>query len=278
MNARRMAIGLLALAALVFVSATASAGDTVRLSLPGDASAPTLDLKATPDDLASDTLQVGRGYHGGGYHGGYHGGYRGGYHGGYRGYYGGYRGYYGGYRAHASQLPYYGGYRGYGFRGGYYGGYRGYYGGGFRYYGGYWPRYGVGFYGAYSPSYSYYPSYSGYSYSSGAYCSPIVESSTLIIQPRTTVLRPATPSYDLPAPSLMPQADEQPQLVPSQPGTYPYDGGPNNRIPMPPAEESSTSYPRLSKPALVEDLVVKLPGKSSSGKRTYPAYGETPSR
>jgi len=276
MNARQMAIGLLALAVLVFVAGSASAGDTVRLSLPGDASAPTLNLKATAEDLAADTLEAA---YRGGYHGGYHGGYRGGYVA-HRGY--GFRGgYYGGYRAHASQLPYYRGYRGYygGYRG-YYGGYRGYYGGGFRYYGGYWPRYGAAYYGSYSPSYYYYnPGYSGYSYSSGGYCSPIVESSTVVVQPRTTVLRPAAPSYDLPAPTLMPQADELPRIVPSQPGTFPYDGGPNNQIPMPPADESSTSYPRLSKPALVEDLVVKLPGKSSSsGKWTYPAYGETPSR
>ena len=75
----------------------------------------------------------------------------------------------------------------------------------------------------------------------------------------------------------MPQADEQPQPLPGQPGTFDYDGGPQRQIPMPPAEESAVAHPNQDKPAVVEDLVVKLPGKSS-GKWTYPAYGEKPSR
>ena len=54
MYSRHLALGLSALASLAFVAGTASAGDNVRLSLPGGASAPTLDLKATPDDLAAD--------------------------------------------------------------------------------------------------------------------------------------------------------------------------------------------------------------------------------
>jgi hypothetical protein len=238
MHARRMAIGLLALAALAFVAGTATAGDTIRLSLPSGESAPTLNLKATPDDLAADNVatRFGRGF-GGGYRGGY-GGYRG-YRGGY-GYGGGYRGYYGG-------------------------GYRGYYGP--RFYGSYYRPYYSSYY--YSTPY-YYPSYSGY-----GYYSPIGLSSTAVISAQTTVLRPAAANYDRPLP--MPQADNEPQLSPSQSGTYPYDGGPQRQIPMPPAGESSVGYPGLSKPALVEDLVVKLPGKSS-GKWTYPAYGETPSR
>ena len=262
MYTRRFAIGLLGLAALAFSAGTATAGDTVRLSLPGGDSAPTVNLKANADDLAADTVAT---HYGRGGYGGYRGGY-GGYRGGYGGY-GGYRAGYGGYRA---------GYGGYG------GGYRGYYGGGYRgYYGGYQPSYsGYTYYAPsyYTPSYytpSYYPTYSGYAYpSSGCYL-PIAASATLVVQPRTTVLRPAT--YDLPAPIPMPQADEQPQLSPGQPGTYPYDGGPQRQIPMPGAEETAVGYPRLSKPAVVEDLVVKLPGKSS-GKWTYPAYGETPSR
>ncbi len=239
MRARRMAIGLLALAALGFVASSAHAGDTVRLSLSGDTSAQTLNLKATADDLAADTVAAHGGYRGG------YGGYRGGY-GGYRGGYGGYRGGYGGYR---------GGY------GGYYGGYRGYY---------------QPYYSYYTPSYySYYPTYSGYTYSSNVYYSPVAELATALAQPQTTVLRPAASGYELPPPML--QADEQPRIAPSQQGTYPYDGGPQRSIPMPPAEEMPVNYPRLSKPALVEDLVVKMPAKSS-GKWNYPAYGEAPSR
>ena len=91
MNARRLAGKLVALAALVFLAGSVSAGDTTRLSLPGGASAPTVNLKATADDLAADTVEARY------IRGGYYGGYRGGYYGGYRGF------------GYAAQRPYYGG-------------------------------------------------------------------------------------------------------------------------------------------------------------------------
>jgi hypothetical protein len=257
MHSRKLAVGLSALAALAFVAGTASAGDIVRLSLPGGQSAPTLDLKATPDDLAADTVPtrlvrgaargVARGV-GFAAHRGYYGGYRGGFYGGYRGYYGGYRGYYGGYRG------YYGGYYAPRFYGAYYGP---------RYYGSYY----------YTPSYYDYPSYSGYYAPLVTY--PIA-SAGAVVAAQPAVIRSAAPAnYERPLP--MPQADDQPQPAPGQPGTYDYDGGPQRRIPMPPAEESPVVHPNRHQPAVVEDLVVKLPGKAS-GKWTYPAYGEKPSR
>jgi hypothetical protein len=53
--------------------------------------------------------------------------------------------------------------------------------------------------------------------------------------------------------------------------TYPYDGGPIRRVPMPPADGSSISVP---KPATVplEGKAVSLPAKPT--KYTYAAYGE----
>jgi len=251
MHAMRLALGLAALAAIGFVAGSATAADTIRLSLPGSTTAPTVNLKATADDLAADTLDARYGY--GGYRGYGHGGYRGFGYGGYRGFgYGGYRGYGYGYRGFGY------GYRGYGY------GYRGYYGG----YRGYYRPYYSSYYPSYS-SYSYYPTYS--------YCYPMA-SSTIVTPVQPLVIQSTTSNYAQPAPSVMLPADE-PSLLPSTPGngTYPYNGGPRTPVPMPQADESATSYPRLTKPALVEDLVVTLPGKST-GKWTYPAYGETPTR
>ena len=93
MYSRHLALGLSALASLAFVAGTASAGDNVRLSLPGGASAPTIDLKATPDDLAADATPTRL------VRGAVHGVARGVV--AHRGYYGGYRGYYG-YPSYAS--------------------------------------------------------------------------------------------------------------------------------------------------------------------------------
>src|SRR4051794_11211430 len=110
MRARFLGAGVLTLAALFLVSA-AQAGDTIRLGLSPNTTAPTVDLKATPSDADADTLPV---FHRGGFvghHGGYYGGYRGGYYGGYRGgYYGGYAGYRGAYYGGIGR--YYGGYYG----------------------------------------------------------------------------------------------------------------------------------------------------------------------
>jgi hypothetical protein len=233
MYARRLAIGLSTLAALAFVAGTATAGDTIRLSLPSGESAPTINLKATPADLAADTVATRFG------RGGF-GGFRGGFRGGFVGHRVGFGG----------------------FRGGFGGGYRGFYR---PYYSSYYYR--TPYYYGTPYIYPYYSSY--------GYYSPIGLSATASISTQTTVLRPAAASgYERPLP--MPEED-QPRLAPSEPGTFPYDGGPQRQIPMPAVGEMPVSYPGQNKPAIVEDIVVKLPAKSS-GKWTYPAYGEKPSR
>jgi len=252
MQARFRAAGALTLAGLLLVS-SARAGDTYRLSIPGSASAPTLNLKATPADLEAETLPT---FHRGGFRGGYYGGFRGGYYGGFRG------GYYGGYR------------------GGYYGGFRGYYprySGGF--YGGYYPRYYGGYYGGYGgygyPVYSSYylatPGYYGSSYyQSYAYPAPCVVpmSSGTVIQS---------------APQTMPRTlDTAPQTMPTIPapnggGTYPYDGGPKDPIPAPQPDEVLTrALPRI--PTQMDTLEVSVKPAQEKGKWVYPAYGESARR
>jgi len=182
---------------------------------------------------------------------------RGGY-GGYRGGYGGYRGGYGGY-----------GYRGYGYGGYGYGGYGygGYYGGyglgyGYPYYYSSYPYYGYG-YGGYSP---YYGGYGlgygggyGRGYRMGLTLSPMGES---------------TGTAD---------------------GTYNYDGGPANLVPVP-SGGASPAPQRQTIPT--GNLLVSLPRDSSGGSSSifsftsdsasstpaastqsparvvYPAYGE----
>jgi len=318
MHAKRLAIGLVALAALTYATGTASAGDTMRLSIPGSPTAPTLNLKATDEDLSADTVAAR--YYGGGFRG-FGGGFRGvgvGFRGigfgrgigyGYgRGIGIGYgRGF--GYGYGRGFVGYGRGFVGYrrGFVGGYWGPryFGGYYGSGYGGYGGY-PVYSGGYYGSgycgypvYSGAYygsSYYSSdYSNYGYGYG--CSPCggasitIGSLTASVGPPTTIY--STPSYSTPsyvtpgyvAPSYstpsytppMPRADESVPALPGQTGTYPYDGGPSQGVPMPPAEESAVKIPRLSKPALVEDLVVSLPEKKT-GKWKYPAYGDAPTR
>ena len=58
----------------------------------------------------------------------------------------------------------------------------------------------------------------------------------------------------------------------SRSSTYPYDGGPNNPVPMPRGGPDANPAPRLVPPDTVE--VSTTPAR----KHTYPAYGETPAR
>jgi hypothetical protein len=201
-------------AGLMFASNTASwANDVIRL---GGQSA-LLNIEGGTD---TELIQYrGRGGYGGGYRGGY-GGYRGGY-----GSYGGYRGGYG-----------YGGYRG-GY-GGYYGGYRGYYGGGYgNYYGGYRGGYYGGGYGYYRPYYNnyYYGSYYRPHYYNRYYR---IVADPCDIVPNVTLTLQSTNYPQV----VNPNQYEQPmQVIPNTSGnqTYPYDGGPKNPIPMPPADNTT---------------------------------------
>jgi hypothetical protein len=155
----------------------------------------------------------------------------------------------------------------YGYGSFYRGGYASFYHGGFyspRFYGYgrsfYFPRfysYSAGFYG---PSVSFYSSPSYYYsppiyYSTPSFC-PISLSANVQV--------PIDPTNVLPPP-----------MTPANPGfgTYPYDGGPANPVPMPRAEPGPTNAPPK---AVVpgDERPVSLPAKA--GKYNYLAYGEKP--
>jgi hypothetical protein len=241
-------------------TASAQAGDVFWLGL--NTEAPTLNLVGGQE---ADTLPVqwrGGGY--GGYRGGYggYGGYRG-YYGGYRGGYGGYGGYYGGYRggygSYGGYYPrYYGG--SYGGYGGYssrsYGGYRGGYGG----YGGYYPRSYGGYYGG---SRSYY----GISYVSPLGCPPRGQDIPgIVLSPGGS----GAGDTDTP-PGSQPLNPMKP--VP-QDGTFPYDGGPADPVPMPKVEPAPAGKVRPHTMPL-EGRPVSVPPPTTK-KYEYLAYGETP--
>jgi hypothetical protein len=285
----RIAAGLLLTAGLLIPTLSAQAGDTFRLDIPG----PAKDSSAQSLPDSDVHLAHYRGFHGGFYRGGY-GGYRGGYYGGYRGgYYGGYRGYYGGYRGYA----YYGGYRGYYGYPGYYG-YASYYP---SYYGGYYSGYYGGGYG-YAPVYAYY--------GSSTFVTPCCDNPSPVVSvritpvpgvvervietPRTTV--PPTPPTTVPpepgttvppttTPPMPPVKDGVPppmRVIPSE-GTFPYDGGPRDPVPMPKLEDSpaGTSSSMVIRPDF--RVVHYTEGKpltkpAEKGKWVYPAYGEEAKR
>ncbi len=261
MRVQHLAAGLVACAALALAGDARAGGDDIPLSMPGGADAATLDRDAPDADSDADIHFVqyrgGRGY--GGYRGGY-GGYRGGY-GGYRGGYGGYRGYYGGYRG------YYGGYRGY-YRPYYYGGYRGYYrpyyyGGYYRPY--YYPRYYGGYGYGYYPSSYYYPGY--YISSYPAYYPAVSYYGSSFYFPCDGVEGVAR---TLPGAPAMPGADEK--LAPV-PGTFDYDGGPKNPVPLPKTDEGPVKGTSPDRAKAGTELLVSQT-TAPAGRWVYPGYGE----
>jgi hypothetical protein len=255
----------LALSGLLLTSSAMAGENVIRLASP-DSDANTLNLLATDDDLDADTIDVQR-WGRGGYRGGY--GYRGFGYGGYRGYYGGYRPYYYGYR------PFYYGYRPYyyNYYRPYYGYYRPYYYNSY-YYNSYWPYY----WGISYPSYSFGLSigYSGYYPIWGR--SAVTRS--LVIQPSPSYAEPSQPDESLPG------TTPQPQMPKADEGTYPYDGGPMNPVPVPmqEARPSIVPYAELHPEerfvSLTPDAPTLLNVKSEpkTGKWNYPAYGEKPTR
>jgi hypothetical protein len=125
------------------------------------------------------------------------------------------------------------------------------------YYGGFYPRYyASSFYFRTPVYYSSAPLY----YSAPYYC-PISLS--------TNVQLPADQWPAGPGNVLPPMTPTNPGL-----GTYPYDGGPANPVPMPRADPAAptTVPPRAIVPG--DERPVSLPAKS--GKYTYLAYGEKP--
>lgn len=221
----------LALGAVLAVSGAASAGDRDTLLLGGGAPGSTTMTLGGTGTVAAAVTEDTE----------LTGGYR---YGGYR--YGGYYGYRGGY----------GGY-GYGHKGYYYNGYRPYYGnyGGFNYYR---PAY----YYAPRPAYytTYYPSFyyprpvyygSGFSFYIGisgdaGTGAPAVHLGTGLAQPMATPTPPAD-------------------------GTFPYDGGPANPVPLPKAD---TQPIPPANPAVATDLPISLKPKPAAPPSKYKAYGE----
>src|SRR5579883_2108532 len=248
----------LALGAALAACGAASAGDRDTMQLGGGTASTTMTLggKGTAAKAATEDTELMR--HAGGFHGGFHGGYHG-YHG-WGGGWGGYRGYYGGY---------YGGYRGYygGFyRPYYYGGfYRPYYGGFYR---GFYPYYG---YGGYGYGLGYGLGYGGYGY--GGYGYGCGTGFYLGISSSSTVITPAVTSSSTP-----PMA--QPTTPPN--GTFPYDGGPSNPVPLPMADPQPKADPQSIPPANPPTSTINLPvsGKSKTAPTLptspykYKAYGE----
>jgi hypothetical protein len=275
---RSLATGAFAALAVAAWTGAASAGDTVPLKQLKDASTVTLGLN---DDLANTEYVARRGGGGGrsGYRGG-GGGYRGGRSYGYRGgrsygYRGGrsygYRGYRGG-RSYG-----YRGYRGGRYYGrGYYRPYRGYgrYNYGRRYYRPYYrsyyryryyPYYNYGYY-----NYGYYPGYYQYSYPGqnydydDPYCPINLEAeetpSTVPLDRKFRVLRGKPQANNL-------EEEETPEQGED---TYPYDGGPDNPIPLPDTKPNGVPRPKKVAPSNTR----YVSSRAKDVKLTYRAYGE----
>jgi hypothetical protein len=227
----------------------ARADDTVRLGgTMDDAKTVTLGY-----DGQSDTMLM-RGVHGGGFRGGFGGGFRGGFVGFRGGFGGGFRGGFVGFRG-----GYYGGYRG-----GFYGGYGGFYGGY-----GYWP-----YYAAYTPYYFPPP-----------VCYPTPVYTYYPVGGDVTVVQAAKiyrPTYVAPDRESLPQPYGPPSgPMPFSNGTYPYDGGPANPIPLPRgADQAPMGQPVAPKIAPPTDgRLVSLPTaqpatSAANSGFAYPAYGE----
>lgn len=228
-------------------------GDTVRLGGNIEAKTTTLSYDGLSDTILTRGVRGGFGGGRGGFGGGRvaFGGARVGFVGGRVGFAGGRVGF-GGVRVGI-------GFGGYGY-GGYGYGYGGYgYGG----YGYGWPYYYPSYYPSYiysSPSYyypQYYPAPAYYAPASGYY--PV---SATTSTGGAAVYRPALSAEQLPPPV---PATTVP-MRPADGGTYLYDGGPVNPVPMPTA-------PQTIKIAPVESRFVSIPATKGSGF-AYPAYGD----
>jgi hypothetical protein len=203
--------------------------------------------QAAADDDTELTHGYRRGYGGyrGGWGGGYYGGgYRGGYYGG--GYGRGWGGGYGGYR------PYYASYN----RGYYGGGWGGYYGGHRSYYSSYYAyrSYPVVYGGYYDPfCYSgYYGGYYGINGDGDDLSAPAM------------LLGSSAPKNPVAARPTAPDA-------PATPGTFRYDGGPANPVPLPKPDANPTGRGKAD-PAT--GLPVSLQKAKPASPYSYKAYGE----
>lgn len=241
-------------AALALGGATRAAERDTLSTAGGSGTTMTLGGKGTAAQAATEDTELARGYHGhyGARYGGYgygYGGYRGGYYGSF--YRGGY-GYYGGYSSF--YRPYYGGYYGSFYRPAYYA-----------------PRFYYSSYYSY-PSYYSAPVYS--SYYDG--CNTGFGFSIGIGGNAVTVGAPAvnlgTPSLRPAVPEQMPAQPMTPPAAPGGDGTFRYDGGPANPVPVPKADPQPMAPPGNT--AAPTDLPVSLKPKPAGSPYKYKAYGE----
>jgi hypothetical protein len=137
------------------------------------------------------------------------------------------------------------------------------------YYGYDYPAY-YGFYG--SPYYTYLnPLYANFDSGYGAYAPYLYAQPAYDDAPADNADPTGDELYSTPAPSVRPARPER--IAPPDAngnGTYPYDGGPQDPVPMPKADPEPTSKPPAAAPAT--GRVVSL--KASPSKFAYPAYGE----
>jgi len=252
-----IAAGLLAAAGLA-CALPARASDTLRLKQTVDA--PVQRLVDNGQD--ADTVPVWwRGGWGGGFYRPWGGFYRGvgrvatlpyraafgprwGWGGGYRSFYG-YRGFYGGYGLYRPWGLGYG--LGWGYPLGGYGLGMGYY-----------SPYPLGVWGISGVMAPTVP------LSVGA---TVVETDTTPLYPYAGQVAPVSPAPGAVAPSA--PAPTMPQVAPNE-ESYPYDGGPSNAVPMPPAKVA----PRQQVAGPGGERAVAMP--KPARKLAYPAYGEQP--
>jgi hypothetical protein len=134
------------------------------------------------------------------------------------------------------------------------------------FYGGYYPR----FYGYY-PRY-YYPAFSFSIYRPVYYYprSVVIYSDPFLcpIGGNTLSTPPATNLRNGPGSGGADETLPPPRPAPAD-GTFPYDGGPKNPVPIPKANSEPASAPTVP----LEGRSVSLPARPA--KVTYPAYGET---
>ena len=132
------------------------------------------------------------------------------------------------------------------------------------------------------PLYYYYPSV--YYYPSYSWCPITLDqtnagfNSTLQFEPR---------QQQNVAPPAANQPQQQPNGNSSGYGTYPYNGGPSNPVPMPQGAQqyqpqqrpAPATQPAPQKTVPLEGIPISLPGRTPTAQKyTYPAYGETPGR
>jgi hypothetical protein len=268
MRGKWFAAGLLAAAGFVVwaVPSRAGDGDTLRLNMTDNT--PTQNL--VDDGSGADTIKTWRGGFGG---------FRGGF-GGFRGGFGGFRPAFGGFGGFRGGFGFRPGFGGFGFRrfGGFY---RPFYGGFFPYgfgygglgYGGFgYGGFGYGGLGDFGVGYGGYPGYYGGFYGP---CSGLSASVYTLSLPPVTLSTYG--SYSVPPTGAVTPGTPAPTM-PRDDGTFPYDGGPKDPVPMPkegPAPAGApTKAPGRSVP--LEGRSVSLPRPAAQW--AYPAYGEQPRR